>query len=126
MLRFLVPNLEVAIQPNHIAVRNVDSGQFAATAAPFSCGHLIADDIDILEHAANQMFKRTVTPFFWSFPRVQVTITGRAAHGIERKAISDALLNAGASQVAFDEAIQTCDEQSDAQSAYVEMAMRKR
>ena len=126
MLRFLAPNLEVTIQPNHIAVRNVDSGQFAATAAPFSCGHLIVDDVDILEHAANQLFKRTVVPFFWSFPRVQVSIAGRAAHGVERKAISDALLNAGASKVAFYEGIETCDEQSEAQSSYVEMANRKR
>ena len=121
----LVSNLEVTIQPNHIAVRNLDSGEFAAMNAPFSCGHLIASDIDILEHAANQLLKRT-TAGLWSFPRAKVSIPGRIVHNVERKVISDALTNAGASQVSFDPTIQSCDEQDAAQTAYVARAMQKR
>jgi predicted GNAT family N-acyltransferase len=122
----IFPDLEVIIQPNHVSVRNLDSGHFASAEAPFSCSHLLVDDVDILEHACHQLLKEAVSATWFSFPRVKVSTAGRPIHNIERKIIRDALQNAGARQVVIDPSIQVLDEQPAIRSAYIEKAKRKR
>ena len=121
----LAPNLEVVIEPNHLSVRNLRSGQSASVDAPFSCSHLLVDDVDILEHACEQAMKR-VARGFWLFPRVTVSTAGRPIHNIEVKIIRDAFTNVGASRVVFEQSVERLDEQGEARSAYVEAAKRKR
>ena len=123
----IAPTLEIVIQPNHVSARNLDSGVFGAAKAPFSCSHLLCDDIDILEHACNQLFRKvTGRSSVWSFPRVKVSVPSRAIHVVERKVIEDALLNAGASQVFLEPSVQILNEDGEARTAYVEKAMRTR
>jgi hypothetical protein len=122
----LFPNLEAIIQTNRISIRNLGSGQTAIAEAPFSCGHLLVDDMDILEHACLQVLKQVVGGSWWSFPRMSVSILGRAIHHIERKMIQDALKNAGAQQVTLSAAVQFCDEQRSVRKAYVKKANRRR
>ena len=122
----LFANLEVTVQPNRVSVRNSDTGQTAAADAPFSCGHMLVDDMDILEHACLQALKQGVGGSWWSFPRVCVSIPGRAIHHIEGKMIQYALKNAGAQQVTLRPDIQFCAEQRSVRDAYVEKANRKR
>lgn len=121
----LRPNLEVVLRANHISVRNLDSGRCASAEAPFSCSHLLVDDVDILEHAMHQLL-RELASSWWLFPRVTVSTAGRAIHSLERRIIRDALQNAGASQVVLDPTILSCDEERSSQRAYIEKAMRKR
>ena len=125
MFRRLIPILEVVLQPNRISVRNLRSGKIATAEAPFSCSHVLASDVDILEHAALQLFRQT-SGSWWFFPRVKVSIPGQSIHSIERKVIRDAMLNAGANDVSFDSNVRSCDEQTPTQQAYVQAAMRKR
>jgi len=122
----LFPNLEVTVQPNPVSVRNLDTGQTAAAEAPFSCGHLLVDDMDLLERACWHALKQGVGGSWWTFPRVSVSTQGRAIHHIEGKMIQDALKNAGAQQVTLSPTIQFCDEQRSAREAYVEKEMRRR
>ncbi|WP_300973903.1 hypothetical protein [Sphingomonas sp. LHG3406-1] len=123
----LSPKLEVVITPNRIAVRNVGSGATATADAPFSCSHLLADDIDILEHAAQGAMKQVVGGgFLPSYPIVEVSTGGRPLHQVERKVIRDALANAGASKVHFAPSVTDVDEQADARAAYIAAAKRRR
>jgi hypothetical protein len=122
----IFPNLEVVIQPNRLSVRNLDSGRSASADAPFSCSHLLVDDVDILEHACHELLRQAVGTSWFSFPRVRVSIPGRSVHNAERKIIRDALQNAGAGQVILDPTVPVCGEQAAAQSAYVEKVKRKR
>lgn len=123
---WIVPSLEVSIQPNRVSGRRVDSGKSTMIEAPFSCSHLLAQDIDILEHACQQLFRQALSRSWFSFPRVEVSIPGRLIHSLERRVIENALSNAGASRVTFNPAVRICDEQSAAQAAYVAMANRRR
>ncbi len=125
MFQRLIPTLEVVLQPDRISVRNLASGKIATAEAPFSCSHVLASDVDILEHAALLLFRQTAGSS-WVFPRVKVSIPGRSIHAIERKVIRDAMLNAGAKDVSFESNVRSCDERTPAQQAYVEAAMRKR
>ena len=122
----LTPLLHVTITPNRVTVRNQRSGLSASSEAPFSCNHLLADDIDILEHAAQQAMKQVLSRFLPSFPRVEVSTVGCPLHRIERRAIKDALANAGASQVLFEPSVVKLEEQSEARTAYVAAANRRR
>jgi hypothetical protein len=121
----LTPKLEVVIRHNHISVRNLDSGKTASAAAPFSCDHLLVDDIDIFEHAANGALK-AVTATLWSFPTLIVSKVGQPIHIVEEKVIRHALLNAGASRVVLDGSVERVNEQSIARAAYVEGVKQKR
>ena len=121
----IAPNLEVVIEPNRLSVRNLNSGQFASVDAPFSCSHLLVDDVDILEHACGRAMKR-VARGFWLFPRITVSTAGRAIHNIEVKIIRDAFTNAGASRVVLDQSVRRLDEQRQPRSAYLEAAKLKR
>ena len=121
----LFPRLDVVVRPNHISVRSLDSGQVASAEGPFSCDHLLVDDVDILEH----VIRRALHQFagrFWSFPRVVASTDGQPIHRIEQKVIRDALLNAGASRVVLNQSIHVIDEQTAARAAYIEQAKRKR
>ena len=122
----LAPLLHVTITPNSVTVRNQRSGRSASSQAPFSCSHLLADDIDILEHAALGAMKQVLSGFLPSFPRVEVSTGGRPLHRIERRVIRDALANAGASQVLFEPSVVDVNEQSEARAAYIAAAQRQR
>lgn len=121
----LFPSLELTIQSNRISVRNLDTGRTASADAPFSCSHQFIDDVVILEHACHQLLKRGSGTAWWSFPRIRVSVPGRALHCIERKAIHDVLKNIGAHQISFDDG-SLCEEQRSNQLSYVERAKRKR
>ena len=122
----LRPRLEVIIRPNRISVRNMDSGGTGSAEGPFSCEHLLVDDLDILEHVILRAFHDLVGRRFWSVPRVFASTDDRPIHRIEHKFIRDALLNAGASHVSFNESVRVMDEQQTARSAYLERWKRKR
>ena len=122
----LRPRLEVVIRPNRILVRNMDSGDTGSAEGPFSCEHLLVDDLDILEHVILRAFHDLVGRRFWSFPRVFASTDDRPIHGIEHRLIREALLNAGASHVSFNGSVRVIDEQQSARSAYLERWTRKR
>jgi hypothetical protein len=122
----LFPSLEVVIQTNRISVRNTKSGETDSADAPFSCSHQLIQDVDIFEHACNQLFKQAAGTSWWSFLLTTVSVPGRALHSIEQKVIGDLLKNAGARQVFFAESVSACEEQLASQLAYVERAKRKR
>jgi actin-like ATPase involved in cell morphogenesis len=119
------PQLVVTIQPNHLSVRHESEQQSFATDAPFSCGHMLVSDIDILEHAASKVFKRLVPRGFWSFPHVLI-MTDSRLHWLERKVIRDAMTNAGARRVEFADSIPDCEEATAARSAYIREASAKK
>ena len=122
----LFPDLEVVIQPNRISVRNMDSGKTGSADAPFSCNHQLIQNVDIFEHTCSQLFKRAAGKWWWTFPRMTVSVPGRPLHCIERKVIGDLLKNAGAQQITFAESNLACEDQLASQLAYVESAKRKR
>ena len=121
----LRPRLHVVVQPNRIAITNVDSGKMASVDAPFSCTHLLVEAADIFEHACSQAANQ-VARGFWLFPRVTVSTEGWSIHNIEAKIILDAWKNVGASTVVLAESVQRLEEQGQARSAYVAAAQRKR
>lgn len=120
----LRPKLEAVVQPDRITVRNLGSGQVATAEGPFSCDHLLIDDVDIFEH----VFQRALAEVgcrLWSFPEVTINTDGRRLHTIELGMIQNAVRNAGASRVDLNPAVQALDEQAVARSTYVRHANRK-
>ena len=120
----LIPRLEVVVRPNQVSAKNLRSGQIVTTEGPFSCDHLLADDVDILEHVAMRALRQLGR--VWFFPRVTVSTAGRPIHLVERKVIIDALTNAGASSVVLDSSVRLLDEQAGARAAYVHRAKATR
>lgn len=120
----LAPKLDVVIRPNQVSIRAVATGQIATVEAPFSCDHLLADDVAILEHAVKLALGK-VARQRWSFPRITVSTSGRPIHSIERRVIKDALLNAGASRVIFGDSAPSLNEQASARGAYIEAERRR-
>ena len=121
-----VTDLEATIAPNLVSVTSPRLQRTVSHEAPFSCSHMLVSDIDILEHAFAQAFKKLELSAWWSFPRVTVSIRGRDLHGLERKFICDAIMNAGATQVMIVASSAECQEGKSAQQAYVRAAMRPR
>jgi hypothetical protein len=122
----MFPDLEVTVQPNHISVRNLDSGHVASAEAPFSCSHLLIDDVDIFEHACLQLLREAAPSRWFVFPRLKVSTAGRPIHNAEMRIIRGALQNTGARKVVLDASIQILDEQTASRNAYAEKAKRKR
>ena len=86
---------------------------------------MLVSDIDILEHAFAQAFKKLELSALWTFPRVTVSIRGRDVHGLEKKFIRDAIMNAGAAEVMVTLSAE-CQEGQSEREAYVRAAMRSR
>lgn len=122
--RLLGVDLSATISPNAVVARNVKTGQSASVSAPFSCSHQLVSDIDILEEALKDVMARTAAAW-WAFPRLTVSVSSRELHAIERKAIRDAAINAGASSVMFD-TVRDCAEDELARSAYVRAKIASR
>ena len=110
--------MTATISPNKIWVHSPKDGRSASVDAPFSCSHLLVSDIDILEEALKDALRQVSRSRFFAFPRVTVSVLGRDSHVIERRAIRDATINAGASDVQFNE-IRDCAEDQSAREAYV-------
>ncbi|GAA4004628.1 hypothetical protein [Sphingomonas humi] len=123
----LSPALAITITPNRVAVRNIGDGRSASADAPFSCSHLLADDVDILEHAALHAIKAVIGGgILPKFPKVIISTAGQPLHRIERKTIAEALLNAGASTVEFATDVGELKEQAAARAAYIDLHWRTR
>lgn len=121
----LRPRLEVVVRPNQITVQDLDSGQVASAEGPFSCDHLLTDQVEILEHVLRRALKG-VARSTWTFPRITIRTGGTPIHRIEEKVLRDAMLNSGASQVTFDPSLKRVDEHSAARLAYIDDAKRRR
>ena len=116
----------VVIRKDEVTATNAASGASATVRAPFSCDHLLADDIDLLEYASHQAIKQVVAGFLSSYPKLEVSTGGRPLHGIERKAINDAMLNAGASKVSFSAESPSLNERAAERTAFIASVKRQR
>ena len=130
MIRWLtgafVADLEAIIAPDRVIVTSLKTQRTVSHDAPFSCSHMLVSDIDLLEHAVGQAFKKLGLSAFWTFPRVTVAIRERDIHHLEKKFIRDAIMNAGATEVLMAPSASECKEGRSVRDAYVNSAMRTR
>ena len=130
MIRWLkeavMVELEAVIAPDIVTVTSPKHRRTVSHEAPFSCSHMLVSDIDVLEHAIAQAFKKLELSALWTFPRVTVSIRERDVHGLEKKFIRDAIMNAGAQEVSIVSSSAECKEGQSNRDAYVRAAMQAR